>query len=222
MSTSWSVVIPSDALDHIKKSIPTLLSAHDNLDPKDVVVVSRSLSQDAWSQLKQVTFVRDPEETFNFARRVNLGFQAAEDRDVVVMGDDVEVIHQDSFERLREEAPLRILSPAIRGRVGPWWQKDGSSFAEVPFLSFVCVYIPRMVYEIVGPLDEGFPGYGYEDTDYCIRARRKGLSCGVSAHAVVGHNQNIPSTFLETYREEMSDLERMAREVFAKKYTERA
>lgn len=219
MSTSWSVVIPSDSEDHIKKSVPVLLDLHKDLDPKDVVIVSNRLSTDLLLDLK-VTVVHDPEPVFNFARRVNIGFRLTNDRDVVVMGDDVEVVNEGSFERLREEAPLRILSPVIRGRVGPYWQKDGSSFAEVPFLSFVCVYIPRTVYEIVGPLDEGFPGYGYEDTDYCIRVRRKGLSCGVCAHAVVAHNLNIPSTFLETYAHEIPNMEETARKAFVKKYAE--
>jgi len=164
------------------------------------------------------TIVQDNNPSFNFSRRVNLGFKASQDLDVVVMGDDVEVITPDAFEMMKQEAPLRVLAASARGRVGPWWQTEGQTHAEVPFVSFTCVYIPRMVYEIVGPLDEGFPGYGYEDTDYCLRARRRGLSCGVCGSVVIEHSMGIPSSFIESFGDKLPGMEVLARSAFTRKH----
>ena len=39
----------------------------------------------------------------------------------------------------------------------------------------------------IGPLDENFVGYGFEDNDYCIRARRAGWETGITRQVCVKH-----------------------------------
>lgn len=213
----WCVVMPSDNPTHAARSAKSIFMAHPWLPPKDVIIVSHHMGPGGIEG--GITIIRDENPSFNFSRRVNLGFTASQDRDVVVMGDDVEVIMADAFEIMKAEAPLRILAASVRGRVGPWWQREGQNHAEVPFVSFTCVYIPRMVYEIVGRLDEGFPGYGYEDTDYCIRARARGLSCGVCGSVVIEHTVGIPSSFIENFGDKLPGMEGLARAAFAKKHS---
>jgi GT2 family glycosyltransferase len=61
-------------------------------------------------------------------------------------------------------------------------------------LCFVCVLIPRSTWDRVGPLDERFVHYGWEDNDYCRRVREAGLKLGISDRCYVDHS-SLRSTF---------------------------
>lgn len=211
------MIIPSDDEGNLHVSVSSVLRRHPNLDAKEIIVVSRRLSKESVREsLRRLTFVEDRGD-FSFARSVNLGFLVAGERDVVVMGDDVELVSDGGFDLLQEEAPLRILACAVRGRVGPWWQREGQEHPEVPFVSFVCVYLPAQVIRMVGPLEEAFPGYGYEDTDYCLRARRMGLSCGVS-RVLVEHGVALKSAFATVHKGALPEMESRARQAFEEKW----
>lgn len=218
MGNAWRVVIPSDSAENLVRSVGSIFRTHGIKDPAEIIVVTRRVTGPAPGGPDGVTYVRDPVEKFNFARRVNLGLAAAGDLDVVLMSDDVEVVTQNAFNLMAEEAPLRLLAASVRGRVGPWWQREGQNQAEAPFVSFICVYIPRTVQRVIGALDEGFPGYGYEDTDYCLRARKKGLSCGVCGRVVVEHGIKIQSAFMNGFGGELPVMEGEARRAFLRKY----
>jgi GT2 family glycosyltransferase len=60
---------------------------------------------------------------------------------------------------------------------------------EVGFLTFCAVLVPRAAWERVGPLDGEFFAYG-EDADWCLRARRAGLSLVHCPGARVLHRVN--------------------------------
>lgn len=222
MPESWAVVIPSDSEAHLAPCVEALLKAHPGLEQPRIYVPSKELKPSRVSReyLKNLSFVND-QSNFCYARRVNLAIKACAPSDVVIMGDDVEVLTRSAFDLLAEEAPLRLLAASVRGRVGPWWQKEGNTFPEVPFVSFTCLYIPRMVLDAVGPLEEGFPGYGYEDTDYCLRARRAGFSCGVAGKVLVQHSVNIKSAFMTAFPQNLPELEQAARAAFAEKWRRR-
>jgi len=224
MSSDWVVIVPSDSEESLAPSMTALFKAQPGLDARRVFVPTRTLRSSSISKdkeiLKNIQFIHDP-SNFCYARRVNLAIRACAPADVIIMGDDVELVTQHGFDLLAEEAPLRLLAASVKGRVGPWWQKEGQNHAEVPFVSFTCLYIPRMVLDAVGPLEESFPGYGYEDTDYCLRARRAGFSCGVSGRVLIEHSVKIKSAFVSTFPENLHDMERAAREAFAEKWRRR-
>lgn len=216
---SWCVVIPSDRIEAAQNCAASILKAHPGLNPSKIVVVSKQITPlEMGRDIPGATLLRDPSE-FCFARRVNLGIERTASDDVVLIGDDGEVETEGAFDTMAAEAPFRILSATIRGRVGPWWQQTGR-ISEVPFVSFVCVYLPRLLLQMVGPLDESFPGYGYEDTDYCIRARRAGMSCGVS-EVVVSHTIKIRSNFIEKHAGDLPKMEGAAKAAFAEKWARR-
>lgn len=217
--SQWAVVIPSDNLQNVKLCIRRVEETHPGLDRSSILVVSRDLKT-LPQDLRGVKLIPDP-STFNFSRRINLGFSNAGGRDIVILGDDVEVLTERAFDRLAGEAPLRILAPSVKGRIGPWWQKESQDHVDVPFVSFTAAYIPRGVYDIVGRLEEGFPGYGYEDTDYCLRARKAGLSCGVKGSVVVAHGLGIKSDFVSKHGSRMQDLESQAERAFYRKHQSR-
>lgn len=214
MTEGFRVVIPSDRERMAEASAMSVLGAHPKMDAKDILIVSHRISPGS-SALAPFTLIRDPSAAFSFARRANLGIRAAAPKDVVLMGDDVSVVTPDAFVAMAREAPFRVLAAGVRGRVGPWWQKEGESHPEVPFVSFICVYIPGTVIDVVGGLDEGIEGYGYEDTDYCVRVRRSGLSVGVCGAATVEHT--APSAFLEAHGGELPALERRGKASFVGK-----
>lgn len=222
MPNSWTVVVPSDSEENLSASMATLFKTHPALDAKKILVPTKKLDSTSvkGEHLKHLSFLQDP-TNFCYARRVNLAIRACAPDDVVIMGDDVEVLTPLGFLLLAEEAPLRLLAASVKGRVGPWWQREGQNHPEVPFVSFTCLYIPRMVLDAVGPLEEGFPGYGYEDTDYCLRARRAGFSCGVSGRVVIEHTVKIKSAFMSAFPQNLPDLEAAARLAFTDKWRRR-
>jgi GT2 family glycosyltransferase/glycosyltransferase involved in cell wall biosynthesis len=57
---------------------------------------------------------------------------------------------------------------------------------------FACAYIPRRTIERIGLLDEDYFVY-YEDTDYCFRAARAGLSVMCCSALTVTHSENTSS-----------------------------
>lgn len=63
-------------------------------------------------------------------------------------------------------------------------QFDGVT--EVPSACFAAALIRRTAWELVGPVDTGFPMY-YEDVEWCYRARRFGIPIGLAPAAVVYH-----------------------------------
>ena len=62
-------------------------------------------------------------------------------------------------------------------------------------IAFVCVYIPWPTYVHVGPFDERFSGYGFEDNDYCARIQARSQKIGIWDGCVVDHSGELPSTF---------------------------
>lgn len=218
MPGHWSVVIPSDSEDKLAACAASILKAHPDMDPARIVVVTGTLSpKSVRKEIEGLNYVWDP-SPFVFGRRVNMGIAAAGKQDVVIMGDDAELVTAGGFDIMEAEAPLRVLACAVRGRVGPWWQKEGQNSPVVPFVSFTCVYIPRMVYKMVGAIEERFPGYGYEDTDYCLRAQLCGLTCGVCGNVVIEHGIRLESEFKLAYGSEIVAMENGAREEFERKW----
>lgn len=72
---------------------------------------------------------------------------------------------------LIEASGTGVVAQALARWIVPLPISEG--IAEPDWTSFACVLIPAAVFERVGPLDERFFLY-YEDTDYCLRVRRRG------------------------------------------------
>ncbi|OFV80517.1 MAG: hypothetical protein A2W26_05455 [Acidobacteria bacterium RBG_16_64_8] len=214
----YAVLIPSDDQENLSKSVRSIFESHPDFDPADLFVVTGAIDPSCMPKEVNGCNVIVDRAPFVFGRRVNLGFKAIPHKDIVLMGDDVEIGTSRAFDLLAGQAPLRLLAPSVHGRIGPWWQREGENHPDVPFISFTCLYIPRTVYSIVGPLEEGFPGYGYEDTDYCLRARKAGLSMGVVGSVVIHHSVGIRSSFMKIHGAQLPAMESAAREAFIEKH----
>ena len=126
-------------------------------------------------------------EKFNFAARVNRAIdEAAADKDVILINNDVTVT-PGWFEALTGDPFAMATARTVPGRCGnaDAWGRGPARPTARP-LNFFCVWLPKWVRDIVGPLDERFDAYGGEDCDYTLRARRLAIQTRVSS-AFVEH-----------------------------------
>ncbi len=142
---------------------------------------------------------------FIFARNANIGIAAAGEDHVILLNDDALLRTPLGFDRLariaNRDMDLGVLSPATSG-VGNesqslWAEGDSTKQGlryEPKVLCFVCVYIRREVLKALGPLDERFTSYGWEDNDYCRRALKAGYKLGIYDPVQVDHT-SLKSTF---------------------------
>ena len=112
---------------------------------------------------------------FGFSANANLGFQAAGDRDVVLMNDDAYPMHR-FLEPLREAAYADrngIVSPQVIGAARLCQRRPSQRIEQARMVAFVAVYLRRDMINELGPMDERF-SCSYEDDDYCLRAKLAG------------------------------------------------
>ena len=174
--TGLSIVTLSKFPEHLHQLSRSL----DSFEPaphQRIVVVDGDWEPPApWARVQGIT-------PFVFARNANLGIAAAGQDDVLLLNDDVALLHPRSLDLLRAVAQdhprAGIVSPQFTGGVGNRLQFAGHTGPEVIIsqerLCFTGVLIPRKTLTAVGALDERFIEYGCEDDDYCLRAQRLGL-----------------------------------------------
>jgi hypothetical protein len=146
---------------------------------------------------------------FSFARAVNIGIQAFQGQDIVLLNDDCVVLEWNFFDRLAQLAyadpMIGILSPLIVGCVGNpvqrwheqcmYWTPE-MDFIDVPAPSpvcFPCVYIKRQVFETAGLLNERIAGYGRDDVEFCQATRAAGWKTVVTQRLLIQHADGSPA-----------------------------
>jgi len=154
-----------------------------------------------------------PDEQFCFAKNANVGIALAGSADVILVNDDALLIEPDTFDRLENAAISRpnwgIVGTMVKGGIGnPFqdalhkadlWQPEwkylemrGQRPDTTP-ICFVCVYLKRRMIDEIGPLDETFTGYGWDDADYCVRSRRAGWRTMIAGDVTVQHGDGSPT-----------------------------
>lgn len=185
---SYTVVIPSRNADNIRACLAALYACE---PAARVVVVDDGLAERPDGPL----YMRGA-KPFIFARNCNLGIWMAAPDDVILLNDDAMLATPGGFAALAEAARgWGVMAAATNCAGNPaQMQRLGSGVRETDNLAFVCVYIPRLIIDAVGLLDERFTEYGWEDTDYCRRVRAVGLKLGVFDGCFVDH-RHLQSTF---------------------------
>jgi GT2 family glycosyltransferase len=79
-------------------------------------------------------------------------------------------------------------------------------FIIVKDICFYAALIPRKTYEKIGPLDEKF-NTGYEDTDYCYRAKDLNIPVVIALNSLIWHFGGISTSELNT--DEISDANKI-------------
>jgi GT2 family glycosyltransferase len=197
---TFRVVILSARASNLVPCVQSVLANEPSLPPDHVIVVDDGARAEAEAQLPRIRWL-DGSKPFNYSRNANLGIRAA-GTDVILLNDDAQLVTPGGLSLLARQARSRpevgILSAGIRGIAGNPNQTsrgEGGLRPEGRLLAFVCVYIGAPVYDLVGPLDERFAGYGFEDNDYCMRVLAAGLRLAICDECVVDHSGALPSTF---------------------------
>lgn len=85
------------------------------------------------------------------------------------------------------------------------FQGPGVWFKE--FICFYTVFIPRVVWNKVGTLDGEYKT-GQDDLDYCKRAYRSGIACGIVSNALVWHFGGVASSQVLTDEERAFNIKK--------------
>lgn len=179
--------------------------------PDTEILVVRDRHETPFPGCSSIT-VLDP---FCFARNCNIGIDTFRDRDIILCNDDVTLIEPTfaALERqIRAMPRIGIIAPLVDGGVGNPYQSShkvaelwkgpkgrpdmlevgGVEAGSAP-VCFVCVYLSRSMIDEVGPLDENFTAYGFDDNDYCIRCRELGWRTIITRSATVRHGKGGPN-----------------------------
>lgn len=163
-----------------------------------IVVDDGARTAESESRLPGITWVCG-EKPFIFARNANIGIKAA-NCDVVLSNDDATLETERGYTSLSKVgAPYGLTAAAISGEVGNPRQRfleGGSLRFERGVLCFICIFIPKSTWKALGPLDERFTAYGWEDNDYCRRALIAGMKLAIYDGCIVEHGR-LPSTLRE-------------------------
>ncbi len=196
---NYRVIIPSGSASNLERALAALRAAQPCLSRDRIVVVADRLPGHLAATL-DVTWI-EGSSPFVFSRNVNLGVNSC-DTDIVLMADDVELVTANGFDRMfelvREDDDIGILAAGIEGaacRDAQVYDIDRPLCREDDWLSFVCILIPRRTWQRVGPMDERFDGYGFDDVDYSWRVRGAELGLLVTHECHVRHNVGIESVY---------------------------
>ena len=211
------IILTWNGLSYTKRCLETLREK--TFFPEYEVVVADNGSTDGTvDYLRSVPWLRAVENGSNlgFAKGNNRAIEASDQAsDVVLLNNDTEILQPAWLGRLQESAyksaDIGIVGARLRQPDGTlqhagtympvetfWGQQLGSgekdvnqynADAEVEGVVFACVYIKRDVLERVGPLDEDYFSY-FEDSDYCLKARRHGFKVVCCGSATVVHHEN--------------------------------
>jgi GT2 family glycosyltransferase len=215
------IVLAWNRWDLTKRCLDSL--ERTDLSRAEVVVVDNgSTDQTPFELERYSSWVRVIRNSRNlgFVRGNNVAIAETEpDSDVVLVNNDVEFRQADWLQKLRQcaySAPnagivgSRLVLPDGRllhagTFVLPdtmWGQQIGSlerdvgqytRTREVEGIVFACAYIRREVLEGIGQLSVDFESY-FEDTDYCLRARRAGFKTYVCGEVTLVHNEHGSTT----------------------------
>jgi len=199
----YHVVILSANPVNLVHCVTSILMQEPRLDPSRIIVVDDGARAEAEALVPGVRWI-EGRKPFVFARNANLGIAAA-GTDVILMNDDALLRTPGGFDALATAAATRtdigLLSAAIDGIVGNLEQlpRPGGKLRLDPgeLICFIALYLRRDVYDLTGPLDERFTGYGFDDTDYSQRVRGLGFQLATFDGCVVDHGGALPSTYRE-------------------------
>ncbi|MFH0908291.1 MAG: glycosyltransferase [bacterium] len=238
------VILTWNGLDYTKRCINSLREMTEGVDYHIIVVDNKSTDgTPEWLQtVEGVKLIRN-ETNEGYVRGNNRGLRAIPpDHDVVLLNNDIRIIQENWLERLRDAANehpdygvlgCKMLWPDGRllhtGTVMPlnnyWGFQIGSNeeninqypgINEVEGVVGACMYIRRDARQVVGLLDEDFFSY-FEDTDYCLRAWKRGYKVVCVNDVSMIHYQGVSST---ENKANWSDMFKTSQETFVGKWEE--
>lgn len=198
----WTVVMPTHRPVRLKRSIKSIQEAHFGRIKAIIVAGDDETAKTALSMGFDVVPNPGP---FVMAKAWNLGMNSVKTPYAFMFEDDARLITPLGIDELvRTSKSLKdsgILAPALQGDVlghkifaaGASW--DMTDIGPKDF-TLVAALIPMSVYAKVGPFDETFDGYGYDDTDYALRINDADMKVRIYQRVIVDHE-----SYLSAFRE---------------------
>jgi len=168
------------------------------------------------------------EQPFSFPRNVNRGVLAARDHDVLLLNDDALLRTPEGFQRLHRASygnPAMLLCATVCSFAGNKKQEASDSWASAladgelgkliydEMVCFICLYLKREVFDVVGLFNEEFEGYGFDDDWYCSQVRRAGYKIGIYTGCYLDHT-SVPSSYRVRERDTLSKRSHRNHNVF--------
>lgn len=226
-----SIIIPSDNLENIKKTLSSI-SENTLYKKYEVIVVTNSKIIE---KLKSLSYASNIlliafDKVFNFSEKCNVGAKHASGEIIVFFNDDVRVVSQDWIEMILEgfiHPNVGIVGPkllyenyliqhagmvtGVRGMVGTAFHclphettthfGMGLWMREVSLICGACLAIRTSVFNSIDGYDAINAPISHSDVDLCFRVRDAGYSCLYTPHATLIHIGHL--SIAETEKEEV-------------------
>ena len=246
------IVLTWNGLDYTKPFLDSLWK-NTEYDNYEVVVVDNKSTDgtvEYLEKLENIHLIKN-DENMGFVRGNNVALNQIKDGDVVLLNNDMLIEQKNWLERLNEvayedekngvigcrlvnekgqflHAGTYIYPETFWGQQIGGGQKDigqyGNENREVQGIVFACAYIKREVLDAIGGLNEAFFSY-FEDTDYCLRARKAGYKCICCGDVTLLHYQNISTninkvSFNDMFLKSQKTFKGIWKEDLANRYTD--
>lgn len=218
------IILTWNGLDYTKQCLDSLKSSAERFGC-EVYVADNGSTDGTLEYLEGLDWIRviNNKENLGFVRGNNAVISLIEEGDIVLLNNDMIICQEDWLERLeqavyeKEEYGVAgcrlvnekgellhtgtyILPDTYWGQQIGGGQKDIGQYPdnrEVEGVVFACAYIKRAVIDSIGGLNEAFFSY-FEDTDYCLRARKAGFKVICCGKVTLIHYQNVSTNVNKT------------------------
>lgn len=198
-----SIIIPSRNRCDLLESCVTSIRTHVLRQPFEIIVVDTGDGSNAdWAQANECRVLAHPDATF--AQANNLAAYEARGNYLWLLNNDVALrvmrlngIYNGDIIGTRLLYPDDLIQHAGIGfdidsnpynlwHGAPGQHPDAMMSRYLPAVTFACAIVDIAVWHQLGGLDEGFRN-GYEDIDFCLRAREAGYTVYYSPDMVATH-----------------------------------
>lgn len=211
------IILTWNGIDYTKKCLESLKKSVE-LFKCDVYVVDNGSTDGSIEYLEDMDWIKliKNDSNLGFVRGNNIAIRQIPEGDVILLNNDMIITQQDWIGKLHEtaykEKEIGIVGCRLINERGDflhagtyiypetyWGQQIGSGEKdigqyqddrEVQGIVFACAYIKREVIESIGALNEKFFSY-FEDTDYCLSARKAGYKVVCCGSVTLIHYQNV-------------------------------
>ncbi|MDD6481305.1 MAG: glycosyltransferase [Lachnospiraceae bacterium] len=234
------IILTWNGLDYTKKCLDSLYPTVKEIDNVEVVVVDNGSSDGTLEYLRNISWIKliENEQNMGFVRGNNVAIDRIAEGDIVLLNNDIIIEQNDWITQMQltayEEEEIGIVGCRLINEKGEflhagtyiypetyWGQQIGGNqrdigqycrTREVEGVVFACAYIKRCVIDKIGGLNEAFFSY-FEDTDYCMAARKAGFKVVCAGNVTLIHYQNV-STDINNV--DFSDMFLKSQKIFKK------
>lgn len=211
------IILTWNGLEYTKLCLDSLKDTVKD-DNVEVYIVDNGSSDGTIDYLKELDWIHliQNKENLGFVRGNNVAINQIKDDDILLLNNDI-IIEQSNWLEILQDTAYEKNDTGIVGcrlinekkeflHAGTficpetyWGQQIGggqsdigqySDNREVEGVVFACAYIKRQVIEAIGGLNEAFFSY-FEDTDYCLAAKKAGFKTVCCGKVTLIHYQNV-------------------------------